>query len=257
MGKSAPADQPPANVTPLARHLALQGGLDISRLAADDRVTMTAVMKALGRELNPLSGIAPIQEGGNAPHLSLSVDVSIDALETLREKFNKRSAPGQEITLIDFLVRACAFALKKAPVKRGQVDIAIAMALAGRLVTPVIKKADGKGIAQISEELRALADRARDGRLAPEECGGAAITISNLGLYGIKNYSALPQMPESIVLSMGASERRIVLRDEKEERATVLNLTLTCDHRALDAVGAAEVLMTLQNFAENPVSMLL
>ncbi len=199
------------------------------------------------------------------PHFYLSVDCQIDQLLAMRKRIN---ATGLKVSVNDFVVRAVALALREIPAANSawtdeallmfeDVDISVAVATPNGLITPIVKKADLKGLAAISEEVRELAGRAKEGKLKPEEFMGGGFTISNLGMFGIKEFAAIINPPQSCILAVGAGEQRPVVVDGKIEVATVMSCTLSCDHRSVDGAVGAEFLTAFKRRIEDPALMLL
>ncbi|MAU42005.1 MAG: pyruvate dehydrogenase complex dihydrolipoamide acetyltransferase [Kordiimonas sp.] len=201
------------------------------------------------------------------PHFYLNIDVELDNLLALRKELNSRTDE-YKLSVNDFIIRASALALKKVPAANVQyagdkiyqferADISVAVAIDGGLITPVIKGADGKGLAEISAEMKELAMKARDGKLMPEEYQGGTFSLSNLGMFGIKHFDAVISPPQAAILAVGAGEQRAVIRDGAVAVATVMTCTLSLDHRALDGAVGAEYLGVLKQLLEEPLTMLL
>jgi pyruvate dehydrogenase E2 component (dihydrolipoamide acetyltransferase) len=206
------------------------------------------------------------------PHYYLTVHCNIDALMALRADLNSRS-PGEgpgayKLSVNDFVVRAVALALRQYPDANSSwtdeairifdtVDVCVAVAAPAGLITPVIRNADQKGLSTISSEIRALAAKARDGKLKPEEYQGGGFTVSNLGMYGISEFSAIINPPQSCLLSAGAAEKRPVVKDGALAIATMMSCTLSADHRSVDGVKGAEFLAVFKRLIEDPLTMLL
>ena len=203
------------------------------------------------------------------PHFYLSIDCEIDALLSLRKELNERGEKdGFKLSINDFVLRASALALKKVPAANASwtdpailqyntVDIAVAVALQGGLITPIIRDADQKGLAAISNEMKELAARAHEGKLAPEEYQGGTFSISNLGMYGIKEFAAVINPPHGAILAVGAGEQRPVVKDGALAVATMMTCTLSCDHRVVDGALGAQLLAAFKGYIEDPVTMLL
>ena len=205
------------------------------------------------------------------PHFYLSIDCELDALMKLRADLNGRAPEGEgayKLSVNDFVVRAVALALRKIPAANAtwtdeairlyqNVDISVAVATPLGLITPVIRRADTKGLAEISREIKALAERARAGKLRPEEYTGGGFTISNLGMYGIKSFSAIINPPQSCILAVGAGEQRAVVKKGALAIATVMTCTLSVDHRSVDGAVGAEFLAAFKPMIEDPTTMLL
>ena len=208
------------------------------------------------------------QSKTTAPHFYLTVDCEIDTLLESRRMMNERAPEGVKISVNDLIIRAAAMALIKVPKANASwegdntrlfhhADIAMAVAVDGGLVTPVIWAAEQKGLAEIAATSRDLATRAREGRLAPEEFSGGSFTISNLGMYGIREFAAVINPPQGAILAVGAGEERAVVRDGQLAVATVMTVTLSADHRVVDGAVGAEWLQAFKGFVEAPVTMLL
>ncbi|MBN34134.1 MAG: pyruvate dehydrogenase complex dihydrolipoamide acetyltransferase [Rhodospirillaceae bacterium] len=201
------------------------------------------------------------------PHFYLTVDCEIDKLLAMRKDLNGRS-DAYKISVNDFVIRALALALRDTPDANAEwagkvirrytdVDVSVAVAIDGGLITPVVRNADRKGLAVISNEMKELAQRARDGKLAPEEYQGGTFSISNLGMYGIKQFNAVINPPQAGILAIGTGEQRPVVRDGALDVATVMSVTLSCDHRVVDGAIGANLLMAFKGSIEEPLTMLL
>jgi len=203
-----------------------------------------------------------------APHFYLTVDCEIDALLAARKSMNAIADEGVKISVNDLVIRAAAMALMKVPAANASwegdhtrlfkhADISMAVAIDGGLITPVIWAAESKGLAAISKISRDLAIRAREGSLTPEEYSGGSFTISNLGMYGVREFAAVINPPQGAILAVGAGEQRPIVRDGELAVATIMTVTLSCDHRAVDGAVGAQWLQAFKDFIENPVTMLL
>lgn len=203
------------------------------------------------------------------PHFYLSVDIELDELLAARKTLNARlEGSDVKLSVNDFIIRASALALKRVPEANAQyagdtiyrysrADISVAVAIAGGLITPVIRGACGKGLAEISTEMKALAAKARDGKLMPEDYQGGTFSISNLGMFGIKSFDAVINPPQGAILAVGAGEQRPAVKNGQLAVATVMTCTLSVDHRVLDGAIGASFLKELKGYLENPVTMLL
>jgi pyruvate dehydrogenase E2 component (dihydrolipoamide acetyltransferase) len=205
------------------------------------------------------------------PHYYLSIDCRIDDLLHSRERMNA-AAPSEgprayKLSVNDFIIKAMALALQEVPaanatwteagmLRHRYSDVGVAVAIDGGLFTPVIRHAEMKSLSEISNEMRDLAERARKRRLAPHEYQGGTTSISNLGMYGIKNFDAVINPPHATILAVGAAERRPVVSGESLEAATIMNVTLSCDHRVVDGATGAALLGAFRAFMEDPVRML-
>jgi pyruvate dehydrogenase E2 component (dihydrolipoamide acetyltransferase) len=201
------------------------------------------------------------------PHFYMSIDCTIDELLKTRAALNAKSDV-YRISVNDFVVRAAALALRQVPTANAswsddaillweRVDISVAVALDDGLITPILKAADQKGLAQIAAETKDLAERARNGKLKLEEFQGGTFSISNLGMYGIRDFAAVINPPHGCILAVGAGETRPVVRDGELKIATVMTCTLSCDHRVVDGAVGAQFLAAFKRLVEDPLTMLL
>lgn len=201
------------------------------------------------------------------PHFYLTIDCEVDALLKVRAELNGRS-DAYKLSVNDFVVRGVALALRKVPAANAawgeeairrytDIDVSVAVATPNGLITPVVHHADRKGLAEISNEMKALAAKARDGKLKPEEYQGGGFTISNLGMYGIREFAAIINPPQGCILAVGAAEQRPVVRNGALAVATVMTCTLSVDHRVVDGAVGAEFLAAVKTLVEDPLSMLL
>jgi pyruvate dehydrogenase E2 component (dihydrolipoamide acetyltransferase) len=201
------------------------------------------------------------------PHFYLSMDAEIDELLKVRAALNERNTD-TKLSVNDFVIKACAQALREVPQANATwddgavrlytvVDIAVAVALDEGLITPVMRDADQKGLAQISAEMKDLAARAKSRKLMPEEYQGGSFTISNLGMYGVKDFQAIINPPQAAILAVGAGEKRPVVKDGALAVATVMTLTLSVDHRVIDGAIGAKLLAAIKRLVEYPPSMLM
>ncbi len=206
------------------------------------------------------------------PHFYLTVDCALDTLLAAREEINATAPkndgkPAYKISVNDFVIKALALALQKVPeanvtwtegamLKHKHSDVGVAVAIKGGLITPVVRKAEQKSLSAISNEMKDFAARARVRKLKPEEYQGGSTAVSNLGMYGIKDFYAVINPPHATILSVGAGEARPLVRDGKIEIAQVMTVGLSTDHRAVDGALGAELLGAFRQFIENPVMML-
>ncbi|MEQ8585889.1 MAG: pyruvate dehydrogenase complex dihydrolipoamide acetyltransferase [Thalassobaculaceae bacterium] len=202
-----------------------------------------------------------------APHFYLTIDCEIDELLKVRKDLNAKS-DAYKLSVNDLVIRASAIALKQVPAANAtwtekairiydQVDISVAVAIEGGLITPVIRDAGSKGLKEISASMKDLATRARDGKLSPEEYQGGTFSISNLGMFGIKDFAAVINPPQGAILAVGAGEQRAVVKDGALAVATVMSCTLSVDHRVVDGAVGAEFLAAFKKLIEDPLTMLL
>ncbi|WP_373824250.1 2-oxo acid dehydrogenase subunit E2, partial [Achromobacter insuavis] len=204
------------------------------------------------------------------PHFYLRRDVQLDALMAIRATLNKQlEGRGVKLSVNDFIVRAAALALREVPEVNASwhddaiefhagADISVAVATDGGLVTPIVRDADVKPLSAIAGEIVELAGRAKVNRLKPEEFTGGSLTVSNLGMYGIKQFAAIINPPQAAILAVGAAERRPVVDDNGGlQAATVMTVTLSADHRVVDGAVGARWLAAFRALIENPVRILL
>ena len=283
--------------SPLARRLAAEAGLDLAEVTgtgpggrivkADVEKAKSAPVKTVDEEgpvvrptendrydVVPMSAMRKViaermvHSKSNVPHFYLSVDCEIDELLKVRSSLNERIEDGK-LSVNDFVIRACALALMEVPeANAGWVgdgtmrlyktaDISVAVALDEGLITPIIPDAESKGLAEISAKMKDLAVRARDGKLAPDEYQGGSFTISNLGMFGIKQFDAVINEPQGCILAVGAGEPRPVVKNGEIVPATVMTCTLSCDHRVVDGATGAKLLSAIKRLIEYPPAMLL
>jgi len=204
----------------------------------------------------------------DVPHFPLSVDIEIDNLLASRGRVNAQ-LESQKIkaSVNDLVIKAAAMALKQVPGANASytpeglalhhhADIAMAVAIEGGLITPIVRAAETKGIAQIAKETKDLAERARTKKLKPEEFQGGTFTVSNLGMFGIKSFASIINEPQGAILSVGAGEKRAVVKGDALAIATVMTVTLTCDHRVVDGAIGARFLQVFKAMVEDPIVML-
>ncbi|GAW39704.1 Dihydrolipoyllysine-residue acetyltransferase component of pyruvate dehydrogenase complex [Brevundimonas sp. SH203] len=225
-----------------------------------DLIPLDGMRKAVARRM-----VDSIQ---NVPHFPLFIDVEIDQLMAVRAKVNKMLEPqGIKVSVNDFVIKAAALALKAVPEANASytpegiamhhnADVSMAVAIDGGLITPIIKKAETKGLAQIATESKDLAKRARDRKLKPEEFQGGTFSVSNLGMFGIKQFTSIINEPQGCIMSVGAGEQRAVVKNGQVVPATVMTVTLTCDHRVVDGATGARFLQAFKPLIEDPVAML-
>ena len=205
------------------------------------------------------------------PHFYLTVECEIDALLAMRKELNERSPEGEgnyKLSVNDFVVRATALAMRRFPQvnsswqgefirKYHRVDIAIAVATKTGLITPVVRDADNKGLAQVSSEIKNLAARAQDGKLLPEEYQGGGFTISNLGMYDVKEFAAIINPPQSAILAVSTGKQQSVVKNGALAIASMMNCTLSADHRVVDGAVGAEFMAAFKKLIEEPLTMML
>jgi pyruvate dehydrogenase E2 component (dihydrolipoamide acetyltransferase) len=206
------------------------------------------------------------------PHFYLTMDCDIGKLIAAREEINAAAAkdkdgkPAYKLSVNDFVIKALALALRRVPdanvswteagmLKHKHSDIGVAVALPGGLITPIVRQAETKSLSAISNEMRDLAGRARARKLKPQEYQGGSSAVSNLGMYGIKDFTAVINPPQATILAVGAGEERAVVRNGKIEAAHIMSVTMSCDHRAVDGALGAELIGAFKRLIENPVMM--
>jgi len=226
---------------------------------AFDEIPLSNMRKTIARRL--------AKAKATIPHFYLTIDVGLDALLDLRAKLNARPKVDYKLSVNDFIIKAVALALKKVPdcnasfagdkiLRWRDVDVAVAVAIEGGLITPVVRKADQKTLSVISAEMKDLAARARAGKLKPEEFQGGGFTISNLGMYGIREFAAIINPPQACILAVGAGEKRPVVEGEAIVARTLMTVTLSTDHRVVDGALGAEFLQAFKGLIEDPMGLL-
>jgi pyruvate dehydrogenase E2 component (dihydrolipoamide acetyltransferase) len=295
--------------SPLAKRLAQQHGLDLSRVVGSGphgRVVKSDIEKAAASgtakaapagakaptapavpgfqafgepefELHPHSMMRKtiarrLQESKQfVPHFYLTVDCEIDRLLKVREEVNagapKEGKGAFKLSVNDFIIKACAVALKQVPAANASwsdegvklyksADISVAVAIPNGLITPIIRHAEDKRLSDISAEMKSLAGRAKDGKLKPEDYTGGSFSLSNLGMFGIKDFAAIVNPPQGCIMAVGAGEQRAVVKNGALAVATVMSCTLSVDHRVVDGAIGAEYLAAFKKLIENPLAML-
>ena len=273
--------------TPLARSLARQSGTDLSTIHGTGprgRIVAEDVRKAKAVPAAPVPAQAGSYEAiphdnmrrtiarrlveakQTVPHFYLTADCDIGALLTLREQINQ-GAKDFKLSVNDFVVKALGLALRDVPdanvswtesamLRHASVDVAVAVAMPGGLMTPVLRDVPARGMADLSNAIRDLATRARARKLKPEEYQGGSSAVSNLGMYGVREFAAIINPPHATILAVGAGEERAVSRNGQIISAQMMSVTLSADHRAVDGALAAELLRALRNYIERPLTML-
>ncbi len=204
----------------------------------------------------------------DVPHFPLNIDLEIDGLLAARTKINTLlEKDGVKVSVNDLVMKAAALALKRVPEANASytpegiamhhhADVAMAVAVPGGLITPIIRQAELKGLAQIALEAKDLAERARTKKLKPEEFQGGTFSVSNLGMFGIKSFASIINEPQGAILSVGVGEKRPVVRGDQLAIATVMSVTLTCDHRVVDGAVGARWLAAFKALIEDPITMI-
>jgi pyruvate dehydrogenase E2 component (dihydrolipoamide acetyltransferase) len=268
-GAAAPATAPAAAPAPAAPAPA----------AAPEAPAKPRTLEQMGiptgsYDLKPLDGMRRTvarrltESFRDIPHFPLDVDIEIDALLATRTSINAMlAAEGAKVSVNDMVIKAAAVALRRVPDANASftpegiayhhhADIAVAVAIDGGLITPIVRAADTKGVAQIAAEMKDLAERARTRKLKPEEYLGGTFSISNLGMFGIRSFSSIINPPQGAILSVGVGERRPVVKGEAVAIATMMSVTLTCDHRVVDGAIGARWLAAFKGLIENPITMI-
>jgi pyruvate dehydrogenase E2 component (dihydrolipoamide acetyltransferase) len=280
--------------SPLARRLAKELNVDLARVAGSgpngrvlkaDVEAASRAMPAAARapeavpavigpawEEIPHSSVRRViaqrlgEAKRNIPHFYLTIDCQVDALLAARKQINDL-IEGSKLSVNDFVIKAAALTLRKFPAVNASwtdnairrfrdVDVAVAVATPNGLITPVVRGADQKSLGRISAEMKELSERAKQGRLRPEEFQGGGFTISNLGMYGIREFAAIINPPQACILAVGAAEQRPVVRDGALAVATLMTCTLSVDHRAVDGALGSEFLAAFKKVIEAPIAML-
>jgi pyruvate dehydrogenase E2 component (dihydrolipoamide acetyltransferase) len=309
-------------VSPLARRMALQSGIDLAALKGSGpngrivKVDIEAALSGARPEASPAPSVAPVAApaappGSSArgqappaapiaitaphtlvpnsnirkviarrlveakqtiPHFYVSMDIEIDALLKLREELNAKSpkdGPSAfRLSVNDLIIKAAAITLRRIPkvnasftddaiVLYNDVDISVAVSIPDGLITPIVRKADQKGLAAISTEMKDLAGRARAGKLKPEEFQGGGFSISNMGMYGVSEFAAIINPPQAAILAVAAGQQRPVVKNGALAIATVMTCTLSVDHRVVDGALGAEWLAAFKTIVEDPLSLML
>lgn len=293
------AAQPTTNgrikASPLARKIAREHGVDLHDVAGSGPFGRIVQRDILSAQEAPVSTKATVEvraytpgvetttapsqmrktiakrlteSARDIPHIFLTAEATVDKLLELREQTNE--ALGIKISVNDLVIKALAVALRRIPdanvswtdagiVKHGRIDLGVAVSVPDGLITPVVRNADQKGIGAISAEVRELAARAKTKRLKPEEYTGSTASISNLGMYGMREFTAIINPPEAVILAVGATEKRAIVIDKNGEDHIVIarrmTLTLSCDHRIVDGVLGAQLLAEIVRALENPLSL--
>jgi pyruvate dehydrogenase E2 component (dihydrolipoamide acetyltransferase) len=327
-GGAPPPTQPAASpsggqrimASPLAKRLAQQGGIDLSRVtgsgphgriirrdldgvkapakaeptaatapsqaapaqptsAAPTAAPQVRSLEQMGiapgsYDLTPLDGMKKTiarrmsDSFRDVPHFPLTLDIELDALLATRAKVNAvLERDGVKVSVNDMLIKAAAVALKRQPdanasytpdgiARHHHADIAVAVAIDGGLITPIVRAAETKGLAEIAREMKDLAERARSRKLKPEEFQGGTFSISNLGMFGIRSFASIINEPQGAILSVGVGEKRPVVRGDELAVATVMTVTLTCDHRVVDGAIGARWLAAFKALVEDPITMI-
>lgn len=258
----APAPQPVAPAASAAAPSPAPVAAPVAAPPADapyEAVKLSNMRKTIARRL--------AESKQTVPHFYLTVDIRLDALLKLRTELNAALGEGRKLSVNDLTIKALALALHEVPdanvqfagdqlYKFSRADISVAVAIPGGLVTPVIADAGNKRLSQIAAEMKDLAARARDGKLQPHEYQGGTASLSNLGMYGIKQFDAVINPPQGLILAVGAGEKRPYVVNDALAIATVMSATGSFDHRAIDGAVGAEFMAAFKRLVENPLAML-
>ena len=251
---AAPAAAPAPKVAPVP------SAQPVFVAPGDTRVPHTSIRKVIARRM--------LESKQTVPHFYLTVDLEIDALLAARQAINAvAEKKGAKVSVNDMMIKACAKALRDHPecnaswtedemIQYGAVDISVAVATDRGLITPIVRNADMKGLAQIASEMKDLATRAKAGKLKLDEFQGGGFTISNLGMFGIYSFAAIINPPQAMILAVGKGEERAVVRKGQVVVRNMMSCTLAVDHRAVDGAMGALWLQTLRAYVEQPASML-
>jgi pyruvate dehydrogenase E2 component (dihydrolipoamide acetyltransferase) len=262
---AAPAPKAAAPAAPLATGMADDAVRKLYEPGSYEEVPHDNMRKVIARRL--------LEAKQTIPHFYLTVDCQLDALLALREQINgsapkdKDGKPAFKVSVNDFVIKALALSLVRVPeanvtwtetamLKHKRADIGVAVSIPGGLITPVVRNADTKTLSAISNEMKDYAARAKARKLKPEEYQGGTSAVSNLGMFGIKDFSAVINPPHSSILAVGAGEQRVIVRNGQPAVATVMSVTLSTDHRAVDGALGAELIGAFRQLIENPMGML-
>jgi pyruvate dehydrogenase E2 component (dihydrolipoamide acetyltransferase) len=264
---AAPAPAPAAK--PAAPQLATSASADQVKAMFEagtyEEVPLDGMRKTIAKRL--------VESKQTVPHFYLSLDCELDALMALREQLNaaagkdKDGKPAYKLSVNDFVIKALAIALQRVPaanavwaedriLKMKHSDVGVAVAIEGGLFTPVVRRAEQKTLTAISAEVKDMAGRARNRRLKPEEYQGGSTAVSNLGMFGIKNFQAVINPPQGTILAVGAGENRVVVKNGAPTVVQAMTVTLSCDHRVVDGALGAELLAAFKQLIESPMGML-
>ena len=257
----AAAPQPgaaPATAPAPSTHLVMPGPME--QAIPHEAVKLSNIRKTIARRLT--------EAKQQVPHIYLTVDIQLDALLKLRTELNAGlEARGVKLSVNDMLIKALALALIEVPdcnvafagdqmLKYGRADISVAVSIPAGLITPIIVGADTKSISAISTEMKELAGLARDGKLQPQQYQGGTASISNMGMFGIKQFEAVINPPQGMIMAIGAGEKRPYVINDSLQIATVMSATGSFDHRAIDGADGAKLMKAFKELVENPLGML-
>ncbi len=267
----APPTAPPATA-PAAASAPAQGETGVAALPdarlfyqkdAYEETAHDSMRKTIAKRLSSAKTLIP--------HYYLTIECDIDALLESRARLNARAPKGEgayKLSVNDFIIKASAMALMKHPdvnaswtdtaiLRHKHADVGVAVALDFGLITPIVFAAEEKGLIEISNEVKTLAEKARNKKLKPQEFEGGSFSISNLGMFGIKEFTAVINPPQAAIMAVGAGQPRAVVREGEIVPATIMSVTMSCDHRVIDGATGARFLQTFKDFVEEPATMLL
>ncbi len=265
VAKAAPAAQPAAAPAPaLAKGQSEDAVLKLFEPGSFELVPHDGMRKTIAKRLQ--------ESKQTVPHFYVTVDCELDALLALRTQLNdaapkKGDAPAYKLSVNDMVIKALALALRDVPdanvswtdsnmVKHKHADVGVAVSIPGGLITPIIRSAELKTLSAISNEMKDYGKRAKERKLKPEEYQGGTTAVSNMGMMGVKNFSAVINPPHATILAVGAGEQRVIVKKGEMVIATVMSVTLSTDHRAVDGALGAELLGVFKGYIENPMGML-
>ncbi len=264
----APKAAPAATAAPAPKGMSDDAILKLFEPGSYELIPHDNMRKTIARRL--------VEAKSTVPHFYLTLDCEIDALLALRKQLNdasptikgeKGDRPAYKLSVNDLVIKALAMALKAVPdanvswseggmLKHAHADVGVAVSIPGGLITPIVRRAEEKTLSVISNEMKDLAARARNRKLKPEEYQGGTTAVSNLGMFGIKDFAAVINPPHATILAVGAGEERAVVRNGAIVVANVMSVTLSTDHRAVDGALGAELLSAFKRLVENPLGML-
>ena len=242
----------------MATHLVTPGPFEEG--IPHEAVKLSNVRKTIARRLT--------ESKQQIPHIYLTVDINLDALLRLRSELNKGlESRNIKLSVNDLMIKALAMALIEVPecnvsfagdtlFKYSRADISVAVSIPGGLITPIVVDAGGKSVSAIATEIHDLAARAKEGKLQPNEYQGGTASLSNMGMYGIKNFEAVINPPQGMIMAIGAGEKRPYVINDSLQIATVMSATGSFDHRAIDGADGARLMQAFKRLVENPLGML-
>jgi pyruvate dehydrogenase E2 component (dihydrolipoamide acetyltransferase) len=255
---AAPAGASAAAAPAVSTHLVMPG--PIEQAIPHEEIKLSNIRKTIARRLT--------EAKQQVPHIYLTVDIQLDALLKLRGELNKGlESRGIKLSVNDLLIKALAQSLIEVPdcnvafagdhmLKYSRADISVAVSIPAGLITPIIVGADTKSVSAISTEMKELAGLARDGKLQPQQYQGGTASLSNMGMFGIKQFEAVINPPQGMIMAIGAGEKRPYVINDSLQIATVMSATGSFDHRAIDGADGAKLMQAFKRLVENPLGML-